>query len=94
MKRLLKNRKADIYVYIVLIVGLFTIPVFWYIFHTIFWSVQPVAVAVAVSMGTNTTEFYQVDTLFQGFDNWIHVIGLLALGLFGFVYSQRRGRRY
>ena len=92
MKKLLRARRGDIYVYGVLAIGLLIIPVMWLAFHMMFWEVQPVSVEAAETLGTNTTEFYAVDSFFQAFDNWAHVLGLLALGLFAFVYSQRRGR--
>lgn len=82
-----------LYVLGVFIAGLFIIPIFWYIFHSLYWSVQPATVAIAEDLGTNSTRFYQVDTFFQNFENWLHVIALLVLGLFGIVYIQRRGER-
>jgi len=76
----------------VLVAAIFCIPIFWFIFHSCFWSIQPVAASVAKDLGTNTTEWYQVDTMFQFFDNWLAVIGLLVVGVFCYFYSQRRGR--
>lgn len=78
-------------VYAISFLGLFIIPVVWYSFHFIFWEIQPVAQAIAEDLGTNTTMYYQIDTFFQGIDNWFAVIALVALALFGFVYSHKRG---
>lgn len=79
-------------VYGMIVLGLLMIPIVWFIFHTLFWLVQPVSSNLAETMGTNSTEYYQVDAFFQGIDNYAHIIALMVLALFGFVYSQRRGK--
>jgi membrane associated rhomboid family serine protease len=82
-----------LYVWAMIAVGLIVIPILWFGYHYIFWEIQPVVVAIAEDLGTNSTTFYQVDTFFQAVDHWAHLLALLALGLWGYVYSQRRGRQ-
>lgn len=79
-------------VYGIIVLGLLMIPIVWYIFHTLFWLVQPISTTIAENLGTNSTEYYAIDAFFQGVDNYAHIIALVVLGLFGFVYSQRKGR--
>lgn len=81
-----------LYVYAVIAVAIILIPLFWFFFHYIFWLIQPVTVEVAEDLGTNSPTFYQVDTFFQAVDNWIHLLALLSIAVFVYVYSQRRGR--
>lgn len=74
-----------------LVIGVLLIATFWFCFHYIFWYVQPLSAYIANNLGTNTTQFQQVDLIFQAFDNYAHVIALIALAVFCIVYSQRRG---
>lgn len=81
-----------LHVYAVLAVGLIVIPIVWFGFHYLFWEIQPVAQNITEELGTNSTTYYQVDTFFQAVDNWGALLGLLALALWAYVYSQKRGR--
>ena len=81
-----------LYVYAIVIVGIILIPVVWFGFHYLFWEIQPVAQSISESLGTNSTEYYQVDTFFQAVDEWALLLGLLSLSVWAYVYSQRRGR--
>jgi len=92
LKFLVKTPVRVLYVYAMIAVGVVVIPIFWFGLHYIFWEIQPVAVEIAEDLGTNSTTFYQVDTFFQAIDNWAHLLALLALGLWAYVYSQKRGR--
>jgi len=74
-----------------LVLGVILIAGVWFTFHYIFWVIQPVAVDLATDLNANGTQYTQVDTFFQAIDNWIAIIALLVLVVFGFVYSQRRG---
>jgi hypothetical protein len=81
-----------LYVYAMIAVAVIAIPIFWFGLHYIFWEIQPVAVEIAEELGTNSTAFYQVDQFFQAVDDNAHILALLALGLWAYVYSQKRGR--
>lgn len=63
----------------------------WFVFHSLFWFVQPAAFNVAVSLGTNDTQYMQVDSFFQAVDNWALIITLIALLIFVVVYAQKKG---
>lgn len=67
--------------------------VLWFVFHSLFWFVQPAAFEVAVKLGTNSTQYNQVDSFFQVVDNWALIITLIALLIFVIVYSQKRGEQ-
>jgi len=80
-----------IYVYAIAIIGIILIASIWFMFHYMFWLIQPVASGIAESMGTNGTQYDQVDAFFQGYDNWAAILGLITLFVFTIVYSQRKG---
>ncbi len=80
-----------LWVWAVFVVGLFVIPIVWFIVHYLFWTVQPIVVGIAVDLGTDTPMFYSVDTFFQTFENYLGVIALVALGVACIVYSQWKG---
>lgn len=84
--------RAVLFVYAVAIVGIVLIALVWFLFHYMFWIIQPVTSDLAVDLGTNGTQYTQVDNFFQGIDNWAAILGLIALFLFVIVYSQRRGQ--
>lgn len=81
-----------IYVYAMAILFVILGACFWFIFHYIFWIIQPVASGITVQFNANGTEWNQVDAFFQAYDAWALILALLCMMLFVFVYSQRRGR--
>ena len=82
-----------LYVYAVIAIFVVLGAFFWFIFHYIFWVIQPVASNLAVQFETNSTEWTQVDTFFQTYDAWALILALLVIIVFAFVYSQRRGQQ-
>lgn len=81
-----------LYVFAVATIGIILIASVWFTFHYIFWMIQPVSSNLANQFGTNGTQYDQVDTFFQGYDNWAAIIALFALLIFCIVYSQRKGQ--
>jgi hypothetical protein len=65
---------------------------FWFIFHYIFWLIQPISASLAYRFNTNGTQWEQVDSFFQAYDAWALIIALLVMMVFAFVYSQRKGQ--
>ncbi len=73
--------------------ALLLLAVIWFIFHSLFWFIQPAAFNVAIKLGTNDTQYSQVDSFFQVIDNWALIIALIALLIFVIVYSQKKGEQ-
>lgn len=81
----------SMWVYALVAGSLFLMALLWFIFHSIFWFIQPAAFNIAVSLGTNGTQYLQVDSFFQVVDNWALIVCLIALLIFVLVYSQKKG---
>jgi hypothetical protein len=81
--------------YVYAAVGIFVVlgAFFWFVFHMIFWMIQPVAESLTYRFETNSTQWTNVDTFFQAYDAWALIIALLVMMVFAFVYSQRRGQQ-
>jgi hypothetical protein len=90
-RNLATNKKGVIYVWAMLFIGIILIAGLWYVLHYTFWFFEPAVNNIAERWGTNSTQYYQVDNFFQGYENWAAILAFIALGLSGFVYSQRKG---
>lgn len=91
VRSIIKDKSAVIYVWAMLFIGVILIAGFWYVLHYTFWFFQPAVNNIAIQWGTNSTEYYQVDSFFQSYENWAAILAFICLGLSGFVYSQRKG---
>jgi hypothetical protein len=91
IKSITKDKRGVIYVWAMLFIGIILIAGFWYVMHYSFWFFEPAVNHIAEQWGTNSTQYYQVDSFFKNYENWAAILAFIALGLAGFVYEQRKG---
>lgn len=91
--KLLRNRKAVIYVWIVMIIGVIAIAFAYFTVHYILIQVEGPAEAVAQGIGSNSTTYVQVTTFIDYLDEGLLLFCLVVLGLWGYQYSQKRGEQ-
>ncbi len=81
------------WIYALAVGAIMLLAMLWFVFHSIFWFTYPAAYEVAVTLGTNETEYAAVDNFFQVVDNYALIVALIALLIFVVVYSQRKGQQ-
>jgi len=74
------------------IVSIMLIAFAWFTVHYFLVTLQPICSTVATNLGSNDATYTAVDTFFSGLDNWLGIIGLLAIIIGAYQYSQRRGQ--
>jgi hypothetical protein len=91
LRNFAKDKQGVVYVWAMLIIGVILIAGFWYVMHYTFWFFEPATKHITEQWNVNSSMYYQVDSFFQGYENYAAILALICLGLAGFVYSQRKG---
>lgn len=81
-----------LYIWALLIVSIMLVAFAWFTIHYFLSILQPICIGVAENMGSNSTTYDTVNTFIGHLDNWLGVIGLIAVIIGAYQYSQKRGR--
>lgn len=81
-----------LYLLAIFLVSIMLLALSWYVVHYLLVTMQPIAVAVAQNLGSNSTNYNSIDTFFGNVDYWLPVVGLIALVIGVYQYSQKRGQ--
>lgn len=80
-----------LWIWAVVIATVFLLPFVWYVSHITFAAFQSVGSQLITDLGTNNTQSDQVEAFLDYADRYILVLALIGIGLFAWVYSQKRG---
>lgn len=80
-----------VWIWAVLILGVFIFPFCWYFVHLAFLELQSTGSSLIDTLETNSTTSDGIEVFFTNADKYMLVLALLGLGLFAFRESQRKG---
>jgi len=80
-----------LYIWAVLIVSIMIVAFAWFTIHYFLSVLQPICISIAENLGSDGGIYSDVNTFIGALDNWLGVIGLLAVIISAYQYSQKRG---